>query len=208
MSRIIDNIISKFKSGNSEGPHNELASILDNSSGTGDLSPGNTASTPQVNGIPVNILAFRTITKILGQLPRSTPIEAIDNLEGQITNAVHRKEIRAYDAFAHLAAGENDVAALTTNQDASRGHGTKLCVVACTQDNNHIGGTILPTSTPGKSVLDKVSIWYLMLTRNFRLKDMSTSSGTPQPAIISPSEPDDLGGRDAFAYMTGLEQRW
>ncbi|KAF8952139.1 hypothetical protein BDZ97DRAFT_1745881 [Flammula alnicola] len=160
---------------------------------------GDTASTS--NGIPANILAFRTITTILAQLPRSTPIEAIDNLEDQTTDPDARQELRISDAFAHLAVGEHDVAALTTNRSSP--DSTELRVVACTNDKSlPISSTAAPTN-----LIAKFNVWYLMLTRNFSRDEAETSSAT-YPTIISPSEPNDLGERNAFAYMVGLELCW
>jgi hypothetical protein len=117
-----------------------------------------------------------------------------------------RREIRIYDAFAHLAAGENDVAALTTSQKFRDGT-DELSVVTSTQSNVLVGETPLPISTPGK-MKGKIDVWYLMLTRNFRRLDLETSSEAPHPKIVPSSEPSDLGGRTAFDYMVGLEKRW
>jgi hypothetical protein len=187
MLRIIDKFLYMFKSPHDEGPGNALSSDA---------------------GIPDNILAFRTITTILGQLPRTTPIEVTDNLESNILNSYDRQEVRMTDAFAHIAAGEHDIAAITTNR--SFGDDTKLHVLACTKNpitpNNPI--TPLPISIPA-NLIANMKVWYLMFTRNFRRKDSETSSKKPYPIIISPSKPHDLlEGQDAFTYMVGLEQHW
>lgn len=217
--QVLDEILSIFKPQNSERPRNDSeqphdglasASVLQNSSGTGDLSPDDIASESTSNGIPVNILAFRTITTILGQLPRTIPIEPIDNLEDHITIAEDRQEIKIYDAFAHLAAAENDVTALTTT-NRSTPNGTKLSIMTCTQANSDIQvgeGDTLPLPSMPEKVKAKLNVWSLMVTRNFRRDDVETSSGTPHPIIISSSEPVDLGGRKAYDYMVGLEQHW
>lgn len=203
MPRIIDNIIGVFKSEDqrdNDRPHDAHASVIQKSSS--DVASTST----DISDIPANILAFRTITTILSQLPRTKPIEPIDNLDHLKMNREDRREIRIYDAFAHLAAGENDVAALTTNQKFADGT-DELSVVTCTQANGLVGETPLPISTPGK-IKDKIDVWYLMLTRNFRRHDPGTSSGAPHPTIVPSSEPNDLGERTAFEYMVGLEERW
>lgn len=82
--------------------------------------------------IPVNILAFRTITTLLAQIPSRRPIDVSDNLEGRVLDSNDCREIRISDAFAHLAVGEHDVAAVTTNRTTTSG--TKLHVVVCTND--------------------------------------------------------------------------
>ena len=198
MTRLIELLkILKLKE-QGEGPRNEsqptFVSGLQNSSGI-----DNTAST---SNVPRNILAFRTITTLLAQLPRSTPIEAVDNLETRIMDSNIRQQVKVSDAFAHLAVGEHDVTALTTNYGFP--NDTKLRVVACT--NNPLIGENLPIRTQPVSVVAQV--WHLMLTWNVLRDDEESSSKMPHPIIISPSKPDDLGGRDAFAYMVGLEQRW
>jgi hypothetical protein len=154
---------------------------------------------PRNDTIPENILAFRTITTILSQLPRSAPIEAINNLDGQIKDSGDRRETRISDAFAHLAVGEHDVAALTTNRITSPS-GTRLHVMTCTHNlPDGENGT-----RPGNPDARKNS-WYLM-ARNF-LQD-GVESRNPHPTITSPSQPADLGGRDAFTYMVDLELSW
>jgi hypothetical protein len=54
-------------------------------SGEGEKSPDN----PDVRStaIPANILAFRTITMLLTQIPRTTQLERIDYLEDQIMSS-------------------------------------------------------------------------------------------------------------------------
>ena len=178
-----------------EGPRNEsqptFVSGLQNSSGI-----NNTAST---SNVPRNILAFRTITTLLAQLPRSTPIEAVDNLETRIMDSNARQQVKVSDAFAHLAVGEHDVTALTTNYGFP--NDTKLRVVACT--NNPLIGENLPIRTQPARVMAQV--WHLMLTWNVLRDEEESSSKDPHPTIVSPSKPDDLGERNTFAYMVGLE---
>jgi len=112
-----------------------------------------------------------------------------------------RQEIKISDAFAHLAVGEHDVAALTTNYGSP--DGTNLRFVACT--NNPPIGENLPISTQPVNLMSQV--WHLMLTWNVLRDEEESSSKDPHPTIISPSKPDDLGERNAFTYMVGLELR-
>jgi hypothetical protein len=198
MLRIIDKLLSI------------MMPVLENGDPNNDNQQPHDAS----NGIevPKNILAFRTITAILNEIPRSKPIEVIDNLESNIMNTQDCQSIKISDAFAHLAAGEHDVVALVTNHwhtSSIRDHdGTELSVLACT--DNLIGETLLPqaiTSTPA-NLIAKLKVWCLMITRNFRWSDPETSSGFPHPTIISSSEPDNLGGKDVFDYMVELERDW
>lgn len=198
--QIIDNLLSLFKSpykpsNDSQQAHSALIPVLQNSSGS--IPPG-AASTP--NNIPANILAFRTLTTILSQLPRSMPIKTVNNLEGKVKDPDDCREIRISDAFAHLAIGEHDVAALTTNHSSPNGR--QLHIMACA--SNVPVGESLPIST---QPMNLTKIW-CQFQRNFLQDSAKTSSRTPQPTTISPSEPDDVRMQDAFAYMVGLEQRW
>jgi hypothetical protein len=61
-------------------------------SGEGEKSPDN----PDVRStaIPANILAFRTITTLLAQIPRTTQLERIDYLEDQTTSKPDRQILR------------------------------------------------------------------------------------------------------------------
>jgi len=152
--------------------------------------------------IPENILAFRTITSILAQLPRTKPFEAIDNLKAQKWDPAERQEVKISDAFAHLAVAQHDVAALATSRCSL--DVTNLRIVACT--NNLPVDESLLTSKPPGSLLAKV--FDFILTRNSLRDDVETSSGTPHPTIILPSELDDLKGGNVFAYMLDLEQCW
>ena len=56
--------------------------------------------------IPENILAFRTITTLLAQIPRATQLERKDYLENEITDGVNRQILKISDAFAHIAGGD------------------------------------------------------------------------------------------------------
>jgi hypothetical protein len=174
-----------------------LDNNLQQSSGTGNPPPSDKASS---NTIPANILAFRTITSLLSQLPRTNPLQPIDNLKDQIWDPSERQEIKISDAFAHLAVAQHDVAALVTSRGS---HDGMLHLLTCTQDPPV--EELQPISKP-TGLIEK--IWHLMFTRNPLGDDIETFSETPHPSIILPTEPEDLGGRTAFEYMLGLEKCW
>lgn len=82
-------------------------------SGEGEKIPNDSDVT--LAPIPENILAFRTITTLLAQLPRATQLKRIDYLDDHIQSSSKRRILKISDAFAHLAAAEHGVTAVTTN---------------------------------------------------------------------------------------------
>lgn len=65
---------------------------------------------------------------MLSMIPRSRPINIINNLP-QEDDPASRQELRILDAFAHLAVGKHDVAALAT--DCTFGSETRLHIISC-----------------------------------------------------------------------------
>ena len=162
MLHIIVKFLYMFKSPQNGGPGDAL------SSDAGGITSNGT--------ILENILAFRTITTILSMLPRTTPIEVIDNLESNnILNSQNRQEVRITDAFAHIAAGEHNIAAITTS---SIRDDTDLHVLACT--NNPI--TPLPISTPA-NLITKLKVWY-SVRRFGPVRSHDPQRHVPKPGLV------------------------
>lgn len=109
----------------------------------------------------------------------------------------YRREIRISDAFALLAAGGQEVVALTTNGRTP--FATQLCVMACIED-------YAPLCENPPTSAQPQNLFLRFLPR--RRGDVETPSQTPHPTIISSTEPDGLQGRSAFDYMKGLENHW
>jgi hypothetical protein len=106
------------------------------------------------------------------------------------------------DAFAHIAAGEHDDVAVTTNHTyISR----DLQVLAATPGPSVPGS--VPSTPPNGLFLSSLSF---MWTQNSpRAKEIEKPcSGTPYPKIISPSEPHNLHQRSAVVYLSALEENW
>jgi len=163
--------------------------------GKGEKSPNDpdVTSTP----IPENILAFRTITALLAQIPRTTQLERIDYLEGGIKGSLSRHILRISDAFAHIAAGEHDIVAVTTNHTVLS---TNLEVLAA------VTGPSVPEKAPSTPTNGLARSFLFLWTANPPLTKLP--SETPYPTIISPSSPHDLHQRTALDYISALEEIW
>jgi len=61
-----------------------------------------------------NLAAFRTITTMLAEIERSTPVEIGDNLPG-LEDTEKRQMLKLSDAFSQLAVGQHEIVAVTTS---------------------------------------------------------------------------------------------
>ena len=165
-------------------------------SGEGETSPDITSMTsPGITStdIPRNILAFRTITTLLAQIPRATQLVNIDYLEDKIKDTSYRRILKISDAFAHIAGGPNDITAVATNHTVPT---TDLQVL--------VTAPSVPVSLPRTQPNGFLSQLSFMWTRNGRWDE--TLSETL--SIISPSEPRDLNQRSVGDYLYALHENW
>jgi hypothetical protein len=195
---LLHNLLNFFNNDTSQPSHDPLF----DSSGTGDLPPGDIALTSNV--IPENIRAFRTITTMLSQIPRSLPIDVVDNLKN-VSDSDNRQEIRIVNAFAHLAVGEHDIAALATNHSSRHSSRDSRTLNVIVSTDSPLAEDKPSTSSPAEV---KRSTWIFNITRNYRRDDATTASITPLPTTILASKPCDLGNRSALEYMKDLESKW
>jgi len=170
MKSILCKASAIFNRGKSDEPHSG--------------SPGVTST-----DIPPNILAFRTITMLLAQIPRAKQLERIDYLEDKIMDSVNRQILKISDAFAHIAGGPDDVTAVTTNHTV-RSMDLQVLVTAPS----------IPVSLPSTQ---PNGLWSFMCTRNDRKAD--PPSETRYPIIISPPGPHGLSADD---YLSALHKNW
>jgi hypothetical protein len=160
--------------------------------GESENSPGVTST----NSIPTNILAFRTITTLLAQIPRATQLKSIDYLEVEITDRPSRRILKISDAFAHIAGGPQDITAVTTNHAV---HSRDLQVLVTSPSV-----PVSLRSTQPNGLLSQLSF---MCTRNDR-RDDDPPSKTCYPTMTSPHEPLDLNKRSADDYLSALLDNW
>lgn len=154
---------------------------------------------------PENLLAFSTITTMLSLIPRGQPIAVVDKIEDKaIPSATDRQELRILDAFAHLAVGEHDVAAMVSDHRIQDGElGIRFCANSVAIDDNistHMQSRSWPT-------IVQETLTYVF-TRNVDKNDPLSNSETALPTITLPKKPWDLGNRTAMNYMIDLVQNW
>lgn len=171
-----------------------------------DTCPANTSMPAD---IPENILAFRTITTLLANIPRTTPSIPTDNLQDPTwQDKQTRQELKICDAFAQLAVSQHDVVAVSTirgwgldlvtcaGQDQDKDQDTTTTQTAAAAQSSNLLGQMVEFARNG---------WQILVTRNDRSRDPATSSGD-YPTIISAQMPEDLNGRSAYDYMKSLVQ--
>ncbi|KAF9474540.1 hypothetical protein BDN70DRAFT_936560 [Pholiota conissans] len=166
-----------------------------------DDTPNKTSEGSFSTGPPSNfkqIEAFKTITMMLSMLSHSTSIDVHDNLNKEeitdltIQDPFDRQETRMLDAFAQLAVGEYDVAALATNRVST--DGITLRIISCVVD--FPTERSLSATTPSKDLETNV------LTKNC-LPDVVSS-----PQVLKPSRPEGAEGMKPLEYMEKLNIRW
>lgn len=162
------------------------------------LAPNDEAS--ESKGPTPNILAFRTITTLLGRLPRSTPIPAVDNLGQVNVESSERRETKILDAFAHVVTGDYNIAALVTNRGFydSKELRVLFCVDYLPVDQS--------VSNRQISVTQRAKEWLLSFVRNDRSDDPDT--GIEIPTIISAEAPNDIGTLGPHEYVLKLLECW
>ena len=189
MSLNLKNILNRFK------PSGEGQEASDD--------PGVTST-----DIPENILAFRTITTLLAQIPRTTPLETIDYLEGHIENKLDHQILKISDAFAHIAA-VNNVTAVMTNHVSHDSNSQDLTILAT---SSPVAAESQPTiSTQPKGLLGQLSFLWTQNPRHNNAKPVSETtiiSSSSPPKIISPKEPPDWCNQTAYQYLCALEEHW
>jgi hypothetical protein len=160
--------------------------------------PSDTIPSNIPSSIPRNILAFRTITMMLAKLqPKQSFITEGDAYE---VSAGARREVRIFNALAHLATIDNDVVALTTKYTSDG-----ITVLACVS---------IPEDPPKKppqpeGFIDQIISFVLM--KNPCKDDPSTSTVTDPivtyPNIISATQPEDMGSQTLNDYIENLDGR-
>ncbi|KAF9485821.1 hypothetical protein BDN70DRAFT_870712 [Pholiota conissans] len=151
-----------------------------------------------------DIEAFKTITMMLGMLPRSTPVDAHDNLKERkgsaIKDSYDRQELSTLGAFAQLAAGEHDTATLATNRIST--DGMELRIMSCISDfPMEEDLTITTTSEYPKKVVH--SLYRMFLKDSQQPKEILSS-----PNILRPLRPKVAEGMTSLQYMQKLNKRW
>ena len=113
-----------------------------------------------VGDIPTNILAFRTITKLLSQIQQERPFVVLQAkpLDNQ------RQELKITNAFATVAVIEHEVVAVVTNRITPT-----LGLTACVQSPIDKNTSITPSGSLSSKLVSQV--WGLLFTQNYRRSD-------------------------------------
>jgi len=156
--------------GNSPQSHVHTQGALSNATASCNSPPS--VPLPTSTDIPRNILAFRTITKILAKIQQeqSFQVSSNDRLSPQ---GSARQELLISNAFATISNMDNDVVAVVTKRTS----GQILEVVVCNSEN-FINEE--PLITPPPSTLVS-RVWHLV-TKSHRWDDK-------KPAIVLPEDP-------------------
>ena len=131
------------------------------------------ARNPPLNGIPRNILAFRTITKLLSLIQQERVFEV--SYSRGILLPEDRLELKLTNAFSTLAVIEHEVVAVVTKHTREL-----LQVIACTQTSINQGPLTTPLPSGPMS-----QVWHLLFTQNYRRSDAETAIHSTAEATIS-----------------------
>ena len=179
-----------------------------------------------------DILAFRLITKTLGQMepPVDSPFVNVDSFESFPSRwtSQDRQEVKISDAFAHLAVAEHYVVAIATNrqsvqlaaEEAAKRNEVQqplpLNILAC--------ASLLPVPDPlqkspetgsdgfleyyvplVKTIKQKFQEWKVVVTKN----PIATDPHCSAPTIIKLDEPDDFKEVGTLTtYIKNLIEKW
>ena len=148
-----------------------------------------TLSHPQPNDIPRNILAFRTITRMLASIQQERPFQfSLDN--SKISGAQHR-ELKISNAFANLAVAEHNVIAVATVQSPD-----ELNVVACSHSDSN------DESPPSTSPNTQSRCWNFFFASNPR-REQRDDALKNCPVVVDAKAPAGLDDDEAklWAYV-------
>ena len=170
-------------------------------------SPAGIARNPPLNGIPKNILAFHTITKLLSLIQQERAFRALQPR----SEDNRRLELKLINALATVAVIEHGVVAVVNNinsgtldcdSDKLDRDSNKLDLIVCVEPSNDENLCILPSEPPAPN------LWRVLLSKNYRFSDPkpnSTGQPTIQPTISSAEALADLGlvGNEAIKQYAG-----
>jgi hypothetical protein len=150
-----------------------------------------------LNGVPRNILAFRTITTMLTQIQQNRPFK-ISDIVGM--SDMERQELKISNAISTVAVANHDIVAVVAKRAPK-----KLEVTACTHAQSDSENPVtLPSLTP--SIMSRT--WQLLFTKNFRRDDPKPAIPILDPIIIDATIPAGLEQDDDEGLRQYLERRW
>jgi hypothetical protein len=147
--------------------------------------------------IPQEILAFRTITKLLSLIQQERAIQGTETIPA---DNQRRRELQIINALATVAVTGFQVVAVANNLDSSRldPNASKLTLLAVVKPSNDEKQCITPS---------KKSSWRVTLTQNQREIDPPLNL-TGQPTIASVESLAGLKFADDKAIKKRVENCW
>jgi hypothetical protein len=170
--------------------------------GNSDVSPNDTSgrtvavaknASNSPDEIPKNILAFRTITAMLGKIQQEKP-PIFSN--AAVAKQGERDELRLSTAFANLANTDNEVIAIATSNSVD-----KIEVIVST---NHDNDGLTDHSPPIK-ISD---IWRMIFSSNARQDDDTAHKGDHFPFIALPEAPPGVEPDNFTTLQDYIENEW
>jgi hypothetical protein len=149
--------------------------------------------------IPANILAFRTITKLLSLIQQDRSIEA---QETWLPDATKRRELQIINALATVAVIEHEIVAVVNNLDSDvldpELGPPKLSLVAIVDPPQE------------KNIAPPRPSWKVILTQNLRRRtpNPTPTSPTEQPVITSVEALAGLNLADDEAIINYVDHYW
>jgi hypothetical protein len=131
---------------------------------------------PPLKDVPREILAFRTITRLLGLIQQEQATRASQNTGGP--NSQQRLELKLTNALSTVAVIDHEVVAVVNNRRSGVESG-KVCLIAYVEP---------PNDTPPPESSSLISdIWRILFSQNFRRdsEDSNTPPANGQPMIFS-----------------------
>jgi len=120
------------------------------------------AQNPPLNDIPRNILAFRTITKLLSLIQQERAFRALQTT----AKGNQRLQLKLTNALSTLAVIEHEVVAVVNNLNCGM-----LDLIAYVEPSNKN-----PRTTPSES---STRHWKVLFSQNYRFRDPNLNSPPP-----------------------------
>lgn len=181
--------------------NNKLISVTTES----NLPPNIPSHSTPLTHIPRNVLAFRTITTMLGQIQQEKRFKAED-VEA-IADPEERLELKISNAFSTVAVIDHQVISVVTKRNVEK---LQILATCNTQPPKHEGPLNTPSPSMSAASNLSTSVWQLFVTQNPRRPSNPSAIVTPilEPVIKDVESPAGLLPGDTEALNTYIEQRW
>lgn len=171
-----------------QGQHTQ-DNITDNNNPSCDIPPSILLDTSPSEGIPKNILAFRTITKLLSQIQQDRVFQVLQSGPKPLSK-LQRQELKLSNAFSTVAVMDHEVIAAITKRTPDS------LDVMCAPIND------APPITPSPSR------WGFMATQNVRWNRLPSTNRSREPTISDASVLADIDLDDDEKLKLHVSEHW